>query len=337
MTTTPERDLQGLPKADLHLHLEGSARMSTIVEIAQRHGVLVDQADLRSFVDFSEFEARYRSAMSVIVTPADLARICRELVEDAAAQGVGYIEPMFTPHVYCQAFEWPASEVFNLVWSSLATEGRRRGVGVGIMIGLIRNLDPAVVSSAGNFAVESAGRGVVALGIAGPEDAGSYNEYAKICDEARSAGLRVVPHAGELLGAMSVMSALGLRPDRIAHGVRAVEDPLVLARLAEQAVTCDVCVQSNVALHVVASVSDHPLPALVAAGVPVTLGSDDQLFFGRGILAEYEIARSELMLSDHQIAQIAYTSYRSSGAPTDLVRTAEAAIGDWLQTPAARG
>jgi adenosine deaminase len=324
------RDLRKLPKADLHLHLEGSARLSTVVELARSYAVDLDPTELRAFRDFGEFDRAYSSIMSVIRAPADLGRICVELVRDAQAQGVGYIEPMFTPHAYCQSFGWPAEDIFDFVHSTTVAEGKRRGVDVGFMIGLVRNWNPALVRSAGEFAVAFSGRGVVAIGIAGPETPHWQEAYPSICAAARAAGLLVVPHAGELAGPESVSAALKLRPHRIAHGVRAVEDRYVLSELAVSGVTCDISMQSNVALSIVPSASLHPLPAILSAGVRVTLGSDDQLFFGDGVLAEYEIARDQLRLSDDQLADIAVTSYRSSGAPITSVKAAESGISDWL-------
>ncbi|MGH3411200.1 MAG: adenosine deaminase family protein, partial [Streptosporangiaceae bacterium] len=140
----------------------------------------------------------------------------------------------------------------------------------------------------------------------------------------------------ELSGPASVrtaVTALGAR--RIAHGVRAVEDPAVLAMLAERDVTLDVCLTSNQILGVVPEIARHPLPRLLDAGVRCSLGADDPLLFGVGLLDEYQLARSELGLTDHQLAAVARTSLDTSDASASLIRAATARIDPWLAAPAA--
>lgn len=214
-----------------------------------------------------------------------------------------------------------------------SAEGRAQGVDIGIMVGLIRGWDDNLIESTAEFAAAHAGKGVVALGIAGGgESPTSQEKFARHADEARAAGLKIVPHAGELDGASSVRAALHtLKPDRIAHGIRAVEDESVLLELAQAGIPCDVSIQSNVALQLTESPALHPLPKLLAAGVQVTLGSDDQLLFGDGVLAEYEIARRDLGLTDHQLAAIALTSYKSSGLPKAEIFKADLRIEEWLR------
>jgi len=155
--------------------------------------------------------------------------------------------------------------------------------------------------------------------------------FARAAAIAREAGLLVTPHAGELCGPDSVVDALDhLGAHRIAHGIRASEDPEVLERLAAGDVACDVCVTSNVALGVVSDLASHPLPTLLEAGVPVTLGADDSLMFGSGLADEYAVARDAFALPDEQLAEIARTSVRVSGASTATKRRVVAEIDAWL-------
>ncbi len=130
--------------------------------------------------------------------------------------------------------------------------------------------------------------------------------------------------------ALDDIEALALGADRLAHGVRSVEDADVLARLAGEGITCDVCPTSNLKLSVVDDLADHPLPRMLDAGVPVTLGSDDQLFFGSQVAAEYEVARSTWGLSDDELAAIARTSARASGAPDQVTAQIAGGITAWL-------
>ncbi|MBC7269380.1 MAG: adenosine deaminase, partial [Streptomyces sp.] len=147
-------------------------------------------------------------------------------------------------------------------------------------------------------------------------------------------GLIPAPHAGELAGPASVRAALDvLGARRVAHGVRAIEDPALVARLSAEGVVLDVCPTSNVALGVVECLSDHPLPILLQAGVRCTLNADDPLLFGPGLLDEYETARTTFALTDSQLAAIALTSVESSGAPRATVEDAATRIDAWLHTP----
>ena len=150
---------------------------------------------------------------------------------------------------------------------------------------------------------------------------------------ARDAGLLSCPHAGELDGPASVWRALdALDADRIQHGVRAIEDPALLARLAADEVCLDVCPTSNVCLKVVPSIEEHPLPQLLDAGIRCSLNGDDPLFFGASLLEEYELCRERLGLSDEQLATIARSSIDASGAPAGLKADARAGIDAWLAT-----
>ncbi|MFD0632475.1 hypothetical protein ACFQ9X_13495 [Catenulispora yoronensis] len=154
------------------------------------------------------------------------------------------------------------------------------------------------------------------LGLAGDESAHPATPYARAFAIAREGGLTAAPHAGELAGPESVRTAIeALGATRIAHGVRAATDPDLLTELVERGVSLDICPTSNIALGIVPSPDAHPLPQLLAAGVPCTLGTDDPLMFGASLLDEYETARTGLGLSDAQLAAVAGTSVMTSGAP----------------------
>lgn len=325
------RSLVDLPKAHLHLHLEGSARPSTIAELADRAGVAVpvyQGGGLPAFV------GAYQSASELIRHPDDLARICRELVEDEAAEGARYIEPMYVPDRYASVFGLDDEEVWSVVRAAFAEASARTGVEVGVVVGAIRHLPLTHADAAVAFAERHAGAGVVAFGIAGDEARVPIGPFVAACQRARTAGLLVVPHAGETTGAPTVREALELvRPDRIAHGVRAVEDAAVLRRLADAGVACDVCPTSNVILGVAPDLASHPLPGMLAAGVRVTLGADDQLFFGSSLAGEYRVAREAFGLLDSALAAIATTSARASGASRATVEQIVAGIDDWLARP----
>ena len=203
------------------------------------------------------------------------------------------------------------------------------GIGWGAIVSHNRVLPAEQAERMATWAAEHAGRGVVGFGIAGDEAAVPPGGFARACAIAAEAGLLIVPHAGETAGPESVLAALALGADRLSHGIRAVEDAELMARLAEEEVTCDVCPTSNVRLGVVDHIEDHPLPALLDAGVPISLGSDDQLFFGSLVSDEYAITRRTWKLSDSDMAAVARQSVLASGAPAPVKAGIMSAIDDW--------
>src|SRR3954454_1788851 len=195
--------------------------------------------------------------------------------------GVGY---------FSQQFRLSPDEVFAIHVEALRAASAATGVQVGYLFGILRHDSLESAEWIAQFAAERADRGVVALGLAGDESLGSMSAYRRAFEIAHEAGLLVVPHAGESMGPDSVRAALDeLRPHRIAHGVRSTEDPELLRRLADEQITCDVCPTSNIKLGVASEIALHQLPALLNAGVPVTLNADDQLYFGSKVGEEYAL------------------------------------------------
>jgi adenosine deaminase len=324
------RDLRRLPKAHLHLHLEGAMRPATLIELAERYGVPVALDGDGSFENFIRL---YRAACEALRTPDDMRRLVREIVEDAAADGAVWVEPaeLLTATQAARLGLPHLEAVLEVVLDAARRAAGEVGIGVGVMLSSNRTRPPAEAVELARLAAEYAGAGVVAFGLADDETRGAPELFAEAFAIARSAGLISAPHAGEHAGPRSVLGAveiLGAR--RVAHGVRSAEDPRLLDRLADEAITLDVCPTSNVHLRVVPSLSEHPLPRLLEAGVPVSLNADDPLFFGSGLLAEYELARHSFGLDDAGLAHIARCSIRASGAPESLKASALAGIDAWL-------
>jgi adenosine deaminase len=327
------RDLQTLPKAHLHLHFEASARPETIRDLAARSGV--DYEVPTAFETFAAFNTAYDTIVSFITEPDDVARICREIVEDEAAQGVRYTEPMILPLTYCERFGMSEREVFDLMRDAFFAAGNDFGVEVGLMMAGIWTFSIESVEAAARFAAEQSDSGVVAFGLAGVEPQGGYERYLSACDIARDAGLAVIPHAGEFGGAGNVREAMDvLRGDRIAHGVRAIEDLEVVAKLADQQMVCDTAPSSNVILGVFPEMALVPIAHFLEAGVPFTLNSDDQLFFTNRVLDEYVVVRDTFGLSDSEIADIARTSATASNASAATKSRMLEEIDGWLSAPA---
>ncbi|HVN52477.1 MAG TPA: adenosine deaminase [Acidimicrobiales bacterium] len=322
------RDLATLPKAHLHLHLEGGMRPGTLTDLAAGYGVPVPR--IRGFGSFRAFASTYLAACDVLRTEDDFTRLVDETLDDAADSGAVWIEVAFHPAHHRPRFGTD-EQVVELVLAAMATASDRTGVGAGLMLSADRTKPPSDAVELAHLACRYANAGVVSFGLANDEQLGAPEAYVEAYAIARSCGLLSTPHAGELCGPDSVRGALdALGADRIQHGVRAIEDPALVARLADERVCLDVCPTSNLALGVVERMADHPLPALLDAGVPCSINADDPLLFGPGLLEEYELCRSELALDDASLAAAAGASIDHSAAPADVKAAALAAIGDWL-------
>jgi adenosine deaminase len=330
MPTSTSRDLRTLPKGHLHLHLEGSMRPTTLVELAETAGIPVPE--IRGYGSFTAFSATYVAACQVLETPEQFARLVDEVVEDSVLDGAVWVEPSFyAPHHRNRFGE--DEVIVDMVLDALHAAGEKHGVGVGLMLAADRTVDPSVAVEQARLAAERADRGVVSFGLANDEAVGPPEPYAEAFAIAKEAGLLSTPHAGELAGPASVWGALEtLQPDRLQHGVRSIEDAELVKRLADSNIVLDVCPTSNLLLSVYPSLAEHPLPQLLEAGVRCSLNGDDPLLFGPVLLHEYEVARTEMGLDDEALAGVARASIVGSGAPDAVKATATASIDQWLAT-----
>jgi adenosine deaminase len=322
------RNLRELPKAHLHLHVDGAMRAETLAELARKYGVEAPMPT--SYGSFDAFTATITAAAGCLRTEADVRRLITEIVEDAAQQGVRWIEPSMWPGLLGGRLG-PDESAVDVVLDAGQRGGAALGVGFGLILAANRDFGAAAACDVARLAVSRASRGVVGLGLDGDESAAGPELFVEAAGIARAGGLPCVPHAGELLGAEGVWRTLELlEPQRIMHGVRGADDPALVERLAADAVPLAVCPTSNALLSVVPSLAEHPLPALLAAGVECSVNADDPLLFGTDIVAEYQLCRDVLGLTDSQLAAVARTSVLSSAAPAGLVRSALADIEAWL-------
>lgn len=332
---SPARDLRSLPKAHLHIHLEGAMRPETLRELAATDGVEVPP--VRDFKGFAAFAGLYVAACDLLSDEARLRRVVREVVEDAAADGVTWIEPTFYSPRYAEQFGSDEA-VIDIVIDELRASGRRLGVAGGVIVSADRTVDPDEAVHLAKVAARFAGKGVIGFGLANDETGHPPEPFAPAFSIARDAGLLSVPHGGELEGPESIVACLDeCGADRVMHGVRAVESPDLMKRLADEGVCLDVCPTSNVLLSVVSRVEEHPLPRLLDAGIRCSLNADDPLLFGPGILEEYELCRQALGLDDETLAGIAACSFESSGAPEDLIAESLVKVASWLPGAARPG
>ena len=303
-------------------------RAATLAERADHYGMRLPPVG--DYHTFAEFAGTYLAACEVLRTHDDLRRLVRESVEDAALSGAVWLELGLRPTIHRGKFGGDA-DVLETVLEEARSAGRDLDVGVGILMTADRTEPLAIAFEEAELAAAYAGSGVVSFGLANDEVGHPPEDFAEPFALAREAGLLSCPHAGELEGPASVWGALdALGADRIQHGIRSIEDPGLVARLAASGTCLDVCPSSNVCLEVVPSLAAHPLPALLAAGVRCSLNADDPLFFGASLLDEYELCRTGMGLSDEQLAFIARCSVEASGAPAALKLTAGQGIDAWL-------
>ncbi len=309
-------DLHLLPKAELHVHLEGTVRPATLEQFAARQGVSIS----RAFTDLSSFVDVYGAATQVMTRPGDYARLVREYCEDAARCGVRYAELEISPAV--------TRGVQHRIAEAAEEASKQRDLTVRLVLGLGRT----VLVDIGFAALEviKALPGFVAVGLGGPEDGYPAAPFADVFAEAKRRGLHSAPHAGEAAGPASVIETLdALGAERIQHGVRAVDDPALLAKIAERGIGLAVCPTSNVLLGVAPSIEDHPLRQLWDAGVLVSVNTDDPGFFDCDPVGEYAIAGRLLGLDRAGYARLALNSVESSFAPEAVKGELRAAVNDW--------
>jgi adenosine deaminase len=314
-----------IPKAELHVHLEGTAPPALIRAIAARNAVAVPEGLLASderfaWRDFLDFLRAYDAAASVIRTDEDLRDIVFAYLRSCAADGAVYVELIASPD-HADAAGLTDAEHFAGLGRGIDDARAAFGIEALIVVTAIRNLGVARVLEVAERAAARPHPYVVGFNLSGDEARFPPAQFARAYAVAAAAGLGCTVHAGEWAGAPSVAEALELPVTRISHGVRAIEDAGVVAELAARAIVLEVCPTSNVALGVVASYEEHPLPALVEAGVPVTLGSDDPPWFGASLGGEYAIARERMGLDEAALREITRTAVGAAFAP-DVARTA---------------
>jgi len=288
-------DVAAIPKVQLHCHLEGTVHPQRFRDLAKRHGVdigargSVPLAETYRFSNFGEFLLLFRDVSGVLRTPQDYAELATDFTLDAAAAGVRYAEVFVSPSVWTWFHHGIDVEATFAAMRTAFDEAKRSsGVEVAFICDLTRNFGPERALETAKLAISLAKYGIVGVGLGGDEAKYPPELFAQAFDLARSAGLHTVAHAGEAAGAESVRNAVEiLKSERIGHGVRAIEDPAVVALLAERRIPLEICPTSNHLTGAAPADLAHPMGALDAAGVIVTIDADDPALFGTTLLEEY--------------------------------------------------
>ncbi|GAA3288912.1 adenosine deaminase [Dactylosporangium vinaceum] len=309
----------GLPKVELHVHHVGSAAPATVARLAERHAgttpVPADPlllAEYFTFTDFAHFIEVYLSVVDLIRDAEDVATLTYDIGAGLAAQNVRYAELTLTP--YSSIVRGIPAEAFcEAVEDARARVARDHGTQLRWCFDIPGEAGVASADITLETALKHRPDGLVSFGLGGPERGVPREWFAPHFAQARAAGLRSVPHAGESTGPQTVWDALRfLHAERIGHGIAAATDPSLMAHLRDNDIALEVCPTSNVCTRSVPSLHEHPLAALVAAGVPVTINSDDPPMFSTTLNQEYLVAASLLDLDEAGVANLAKQGVRYS-------------------------
>jgi adenosine deaminase len=319
--------LQNLPKVDLHRHLEGSLRLSTLAEIARKHGVDLpsydiealrpyvqvttdEQPDFHIFLEKFSFLARFYPKLECI------DRIAYEAVADAAQDNIEYLELRFNPVTLALSQGFRFEEVVERVISAVKKAEQDFDIMVRLLTTIRRDYDQDTASRVVDMAIHYADQSIVGLDLAGDEVHYSAQPFAELFNKAKEAGLGITVHAGEATGAESVRIAIELLgADRIGHGVRASEDLAVMDLVRERGITLEVCPTSNIQTAAVKAITKHPLRAFFQIGLPVTINTDDPSVSNTTLTDEYMVAVRDIGVTVPEIKQMILTGVRAAFLP----------------------
>jgi adenosine deaminase len=301
-----------LTKAELHVHLEGTAPPDLVQRMAARNGVplpdgLLGEDGRFRYTDFLDFLRTYDLAASVIRTGEDYRDVVYEYLCACARGGAIYVELTASPD-HARLVGLSDAEHLDGIARGIDEARRDSGIEGRILISAVRNFGIDQALRVAEYAASRPHPYVVGFSMAGDEAGYPAQDFADAFAIVADAGLGCTVHAGEWAGPESVRAALELPITRISHGVRAIEEPAVVEELAERAIVLECCPTSNVVLGIYPSYEEHPLARLRDAGVRLTLGSDDPPYFGASIAGEYEVCAERMGFSEDELRQITATA-----------------------------
>lgn len=323
MSESTSEFLRRLPKAELHLHLEGAVTPETLVELSERHPegrLSLEQARaLYRYVDFTGFLMAFKAITERLLTPDDYELITWRMASALAAQGIVHAEVYVSVGV---VYYWRRIE-FEPLFAGMERARLRAQREFGITIFWI-------FDAVRHFGVEEAARvfhkaaemrhehaSIIGIGIGGDERRMGAEPFRELYAEARDAGLHLTAHAGETVGPESIWGALNIGAERIGHGLSVQLDAELMDILAERQVPIEVCITSNVRTGSCTSLTAHPARRYFDAGLMITLNSDDPALFGSDLLGEFQIAESEFQFTEEQLRELAANSIEASFLPPD--------------------
>lgn len=312
--------IRALPKAELHLHLEGTVEPETLVELSRRHDVhpfsLQQARDLYEYSDFQGFLLAFKAVTARLLSAEDFELITYRMMERLHAQHVLHAEVYISVGVV----HWRKHE-FEPLFEGIR-RGRERGerdfgVSVFWIFDAVRHFGVEPARRVFDLAVEHREYGVIGIGIGGDELRGPAEPFRDLYREAAERGLRLTAHAGESAGPESIWGALNIGAERIGHGLSAIRDPELVEVLSHRQIPVEVCLSSNVCTGCLPKLEDHPVRTLFDHGVLITLNTDDPAMFHTSLISEYELAQDAFGFTDEHLRELARNSFEASFLPAE--------------------
>ena len=315
----PSAFMRALPKAELHLHLEGSVTPETLVELRRRHGkesTLGEAESVYQYKDFLGFLMAFKTLTDDLQTAEDYELIAYRLMQQLKAENVLHAEVYVSVGVCL----WRKLD-FDAIFEGIE-RGRERGekdFGISLLwiFDAVRQFGPEPAQKVFELAAKYRERNVVGIGIGGDEQKGPAEMFREQYAYAKDHGLRLTAHAGESGGPESIWGALNLGAERIGHGLTAYQDPELIEELAQRQVPIEICLTSNLRTGCCTNVADHPVRKYFDQGLMITLNSDDPSMFGTSLSREYELAQAEFGFSDEHLRELARNAFEASFLPPE--------------------
>lgn len=335
--------IAGLPKAELHVHHVGSASPRIVAELAARHEgrspVPADPAalaDYFAFTDFAHFIEVYLSVVDLVRDEEDVRMLTYEVARELARQQVRYAELTVTPYSHVRR-GIDAKGFCAAIEDAREAAAKELGIELSWIFDIPGEAGLPAAEETLRISLEEQPAGLIGFGLGGPEIGVPRPQFKPYFDRARAAGLHSLPHAGETTGPETIWDALrDLGAERIGHGISAAGDPQLMAYLAEQGIPLEISPTSNVRTRAIAGIDEHPLPTLVAAGVQVSINSDDPPMFGTTLEEEYAVAAHLLGLDEAGVADLARAAVNHSFLAEPAKRALLSEISGYEAAGAAR-
>ena len=314
LSPSPNSFIGALPKAELHLHLEGSIQPTTIIELKQRRGFngsLADADDLYSYQDFTGFLLAFKAVTELLQTPDDYELITYRLMQQLKAENVLHVEAYVSVGVCL----W-RKQNFDAIFEALE-RGRVRGehdFGISLLwiFDAVRHFGIEPAQRVAELAVRYRDRNVVGFGVGGDERRAAPELFRDVYSYCADNGLHLTAHAGETSGPESIWGALNIRAERIGHGLTAGQDPELIEELSKRQVPIEICLTSNLRTGCCQTISQHPVRSYFDHGLMITLNTDDPAMFRTSLSGEYALAQHEFGFSDEHLRELARNSFEAS-------------------------
>lgn len=339
---TPEF-YRSLPKVDLHRHLEGSLRLGTLLEVAKAFGIDLPGTDrLRPMVQINRsdpltsqnFLSKFETLREFYRSPEVIARLTKEAIADAAADNIRYLELRFTPVALSRVEDFPMNEVLDWVIQGANEASSKYEISTRLIASVNRHESLELAAKVIELAIDRREDGIVGIDLAGNEAEFPTAPFAPLFQEAKQSGMRITVHAGEWGGPENIDQAINLLgAERVGHGVRIIEDETLVTQARERGITFEVCITSNYQSGVVADLHEHPLNNMIAAGLNVTINTDDPSISQISLSDEYQAACEQLGLSIGTLRQRVLAGMKAAFLPVDERNTLVAALEENFPAP----